>query len=102
MRALGCINFNFRRNETEELKKKLENLEKKIIVGGENLLEKVETQEHLLEQAAKELEERKAREEHLSKQIKQKEVTDLKSSKVFFFHELLIIHIIVSVRKIGC
>lgn len=59
--------------ESEELKKKLENLEKKILVGGENLLEKVETQEQLLEAAAKELEERKAREEHLTNQIKQKE-----------------------------
>lgn len=75
---LFCINLNVRRSETEELKKKLENLEKKIIVGGENLLEKVETQEHLLEQAAKELEERKAREEHLTKQIKQREVIYLK------------------------
>lgn len=72
---MGRINFNFRRTETEELKKKLESLEKKIIVGGENLLEKVENQEHLLEQAAKELDERKTREEHLTKQIKQKEVT---------------------------
>lgn len=62
------------RYETEELKKKLENLEKKILVGGENLLEKVETQEQLLEMAAKELEERKAREDHLTEQIKQKEV----------------------------
>ncbi|XP_065221800.1 kinesin-like protein KIF3A [Planococcus citri] len=60
-------------NETEELKRKLESLEKKILVGGENLLEKVETQEQLLEMAAKELEERKARETHLSEQIKQKE-----------------------------
>lgn len=62
------------RNETEELKRKLENLEKKILVGGENLLEKVETQEQLLELAAKELDERKTREDHLNEQIKQKEV----------------------------
>lgn len=101
MRSLSYINFNFRRNETEELKKKLENLEKKIIVGGENLLEKVENQEHLLEQAAKELEERKAREEHLTKQIKQKEVTESKISCILC-SEFFIIHIIVSVRKIGC
>ncbi len=66
--------FEYFRNESEELKKKLENLEKKILVGGENLLEKIETQEQLLEQAAKELEERKTREEHLTNQIKQKEV----------------------------
>lgn len=52
----------------------MDNLEKKILVGGENLLEKVENQEHLLEQAARELEERKTREEHLDTQIKQKEV----------------------------
>lgn len=81
--VLFCINLNVRRSETEELKKKLENLEKKIIVGGENLLEKVETQEHLLEQAAKELEERKAREEHLTKQIKQREVIYLKILRLY-------------------
>ena len=62
------------RTENEELKQKLLNLEKKILVGGENLLEKIETQEQLLEAAAKELEERKVREEHLSNQIRQKEV----------------------------
>ena len=74
------------RNETEELKRKLENLEKKILVGGENLLEKVETQEQLLEMAAKELEERKTREDHLSEQIKQKEVGVSNLKKFFHFH----------------
>jgi kinesin family protein 3/17 len=58
-------------------------LEKKILVGGENLLEKIQTQEQLLEAAAKELEERKVRDEHLSNQIKQKEVSVLFTSVVY-------------------
>ena len=43
-------------------------------MGGENVLEKIENREQLLEAAAKELDECKLREEHLSNQIKQKEV----------------------------
>ena len=35
------------------MKAKLQALEKKIIVGGENLLEKAETQERLLDESAK-------------------------------------------------
>lgn len=49
------------------------NLQKKILVGGENLLEKAEAQEHLLEVSAKELEERKNIEEKLKKAIEEKE-----------------------------
>lgn len=72
--CLFRILYVYFRSQTEELKRKLENLEKKILVGGENLLEKVENQEHLLEIAAKELEERKTSEEKLTEQIEQKEV----------------------------
>jgi phage-related minor tail protein len=43
-------------------------------VGGENLLEKAEEQERLLEESAKELEERKQKEEQLRKQLEEKEV----------------------------
>lgn len=49
------------------------NLEKKILVGGENLLEKAEAQEQLLVASATELEERKYREEELKIAIKEKE-----------------------------
>lgn len=53
---------------------KLAAIEKKIIVGGENLLEKAEEQERLLEESAKELQERKSREEQLRKALQEKEV----------------------------
>lgn len=46
-------------------------------------MEKVETQEQLLEAAAKELDERKLREEHLSKQIKQKEVIHITCPRAY-------------------
>ena len=45
----------FSREEQEALQHKLVAIEKKIIVGGENLLEKAEEQERLLEESAKEL-----------------------------------------------
>lgn len=50
-------------------------IEKKIIVGGENLLEKAEEQEKLLEESAKELEERKQKAESLRKAVEEKAVT---------------------------
>ncbi|XP_067000347.1 kinesin-like protein KIF3A [Anabrus simplex] len=59
--------------EHDELREKLENLEKKILVGGENLLEKAELQEQLLEASAKELEQRRRKEELLRQQLQQKE-----------------------------
>ena len=49
------------------------NLQNKILVGGENLLEKAEAQEQLLAESAIELEERKRREEQLKKAIEEKE-----------------------------
>merc|ERR1712008_136327 len=60
------IKFELKRQEDELAKSQLEHdtmraklaqLEKKIIVGGENLLEKAEEQERLLDENAKELEE---------------------------------------------
>ena len=62
------------RDEQEQLKQKLSVIEKKIIVGGENLLEKAEEQERLLEESARELEERKEKEEELKKALEEKEV----------------------------
>nr|CAD7429642.1 unnamed protein product [Timema monikensis] len=59
--------------EHEELREKLSNLEKKILVGGENLLEKAQLQEQLLEASARELEQRKKREEQLRQELQQKE-----------------------------
>lgn len=49
-------------------------MEKKILVGGENLLEKAEVQEHLLEASAKELEERVKLENELRNQLAEREV----------------------------
>lgn len=53
---------------------KLHALEKKIIVGGENLLQKAEEQERLLEESARELEERKLKEAALREALELKEV----------------------------
>ena len=55
------------REEQEQLSAKLSAIEKKIIVGGENLLEKAEEQERMLQASQSELEERKAKEEELRK-----------------------------------
>ncbi|ESN92261.1 hypothetical protein HELRODRAFT_103862 [Helobdella robusta] len=59
------------------LKQRLQALEKKIIVGGENLLEKAEEQERMLEESALELEERKKKAEHLKKALEEKEAERL-------------------------
>lgn len=63
--------------EQSTLKEKLHNLERKIHVGGENLLEKAEAQEQLLAAAAAELEERKRLELLLRQALKQKEAERL-------------------------
>ncbi|XP_052279055.1 kinesin-like protein KIF3A [Dreissena polymorpha] len=60
-------------DEQDALAQKLAAIEKKIIVGGENLLEKAEEQERLLEESAVELADRKAKEEKLRKQLEEKE-----------------------------
>ena len=52
---------------------KLASLESKVIVGGENLLDRVEQQASLLEEARKELEKRKAKEDLLRQQLQEKE-----------------------------
>jgi len=65
------------KKEAAALKEKLDSLEKKIIVGGENLLEKAEEQERLLEMSAKELEERVKREQELRSQLEQREAERL-------------------------
>lgn len=64
-------------NEQKELARRLQAMEKKIIVGGENLLEKAEEQERLLEESAKELEQRKSAAEKLRKELEEKEAERL-------------------------
>ncbi|XP_005190818.1 kinesin-like protein KIF3A [Musca domestica] len=61
------------KSEQEQLRNKLQSLEGKILVGGENLLEKAQTQEELLEQSLKELEEREKAEQMLRETLQQKE-----------------------------
>ncbi|RZF37953.1 hypothetical protein LSTR_LSTR005453 [Laodelphax striatellus] len=58
--------------EHKHLQEKLESLEKKILVGGENLLDKAAEQEKLLEESAKELEKRKSEEDFLKERLEQK------------------------------
>ena len=65
------------RTEQEQLQQKLQVIEKKIIVGGENLLEKAEEQERLLAESAKELEQRKEKEGELKKALEEKEVSEI-------------------------
>ncbi|KAJ8668704.1 hypothetical protein QAD02_010367 [Eretmocerus hayati] len=60
-------------SEKERLREKMLNLQNKILVGGENLLEKAKAQEQLLVESASELEERKRREEQLKKALEEKE-----------------------------
>ncbi|XP_011300630.1 kinesin-like protein KIF3A [Fopius arisanus] len=60
-------------SEKEALRQKMTNLQNKILVGGENLLEKAEAQEQMLAAAAVELDQRKKREEQLKKAIEEKE-----------------------------
>lgn len=64
----------FFREEQDQLINKLVVLEKKIIVGGENFLEKAEEQERMLEELVKELEVRKVKEEAFRKVLLEKEV----------------------------
>ncbi|XP_030372397.1 kinesin-like protein KIF3A [Scaptodrosophila lebanonensis] len=60
------------KSEQEQLRTKLVSLEGKILVGGENLLEKAHTQEQLLEQSIAELEEREKSEQALRQTLQQK------------------------------
>lgn len=57
----------------QSLLEKLSALEKKVIVGGVDLLAKAEEQEKLLEESNKELEERRRRGEQLRKELEEKE-----------------------------
>ncbi|XP_048972012.1 kinesin-like protein KIF3A isoform X3 [Canis lupus baileyi] len=59
--------------EHQSLLEKLSALEKKVIVGGVDLLAKAEEQEKLLEESNMELEERRKRAEQLRKELEEKE-----------------------------
>ncbi|XP_014678184.1 PREDICTED: kinesin-like protein KIF3A [Priapulus caudatus] len=63
--------------EHDQLVHRLQAIEKKIIVGGENLLEKAEEQERLLAESARELEERCRQEEALRLALQEKEAERL-------------------------
>lgn len=65
------------RTDHDSLLQKLQGLEKQIIIGGENLLEKAQEQEKLLEESSKELEERKKKEIELKKALEEKETERL-------------------------
>lgn len=67
----------FCRQEHEQLKERLKAVERKVIVGGVDLLQKAEEQEKLLEESNIELQERKAQEAELRKQIEDKDVSVL-------------------------
>ncbi|XP_026314392.1 kinesin-like protein KIF3A [Hyposmocoma kahamanoa] len=61
----------------EELKDKLQRLESKVLVGGENLLDKADAQRRLLEQATRELEQRRLNEQRLQEHLQKKEAERL-------------------------
>lgn len=61
-------------------------------MGGENLLEKAEEQERMLEESAKELEARKVKEEALRKALLEKEVGVVQISKVHVYCTLKTVH----------
>nr|XP_025148867.1 kinesin-like protein KIF3A isoform X5 [Bubalus bubalis] len=63
--------------EHQSLLEKLSALEKKVIVGGVDLLAKAEEQEKLLEESNMELEERRRRAEQLRRELEEKEMADL-------------------------
>ncbi|XP_041675661.1 kinesin-like protein KIF3A [Drosophila eugracilis] len=60
------------RVEQEKLRNKLVSLEEKILVGGENLLEKAQTQEKLIEQSITELEKHEKSEEALKQTLQER------------------------------
>lgn len=62
------------RQEHHYLLEKLSALEKKVIVGGVDLLAKAEEQEKLLDESNNELEERRKRAEQLRRELEEKEV----------------------------
>ena len=84
----------YERDEQRQLNKKLEAIERKIIVGGENLLEKAENQAVLLEQSEKELEKQRLKQKNLKQTITEKEVNiwfAITSNFYFSFRDILLV-----------
>lgn len=80
--------FLYLRQEHHLLLEKLSALEKRVIVGGVDLLAKAEEQEKLLEESNNELEERRKRAEQLRRELEEKEVkmmTRLHTLPVFLY-----------------
>lgn len=65
--------LNQAKSEQEQLMLKLQSLENKILVGGENLLEKAKAQENLLDNSIAELELREKHERELKESLQKKE-----------------------------
>lgn len=65
--------LNKAKSEQEQLMTKLQSLENKILVGGENLLEKAEAQEKLLESSMAQLEQAAKNERELKESLQKKE-----------------------------
>ena len=64
------------REEQRLLADKLAQIERKIIVGGENLLEKAELQAKLLEENEKKLEKQRAKAAEIKQKLDEKEVNN--------------------------
>nr|CAB3259105.1 kinesin-like protein KIF3A [Phallusia mammillata] len=69
--------------EQDQLQERLKAVERKVIVGGVDLLQKAEEQEKLLEESNIELQERKRQETELRKQIEDKEAERLDIEEKF-------------------
>ncbi|CAD5215506.1 unnamed protein product [Bursaphelenchus okinawaensis] len=69
--------LNAIRKEYDSLQQKLAAIERKLIIGGENLLEKAEKQAKLLEQSNLELEQAKATESDLMKRLEHRQAERL-------------------------
>uniref|UniRef100_A0A914P1H3 Uncharacterized protein n=1 Tax=Panagrolaimus davidi TaxID=227884 RepID=A0A914P1H3_9BILA len=65
------------KEEHQKLAEKLANIEKKLIVGGENMLEKAEKQAQLLEESNRELEKAKNNENELRKRLESRQAEHL-------------------------
>jgi len=63
------------RKEQDDLRQKIRQLQQKLSVRGENLLNKAQKQAQLLEESERELEKRQQNEEQLRKELQQKEVS---------------------------
>lgn len=81
------------RQEHHLLLEKLSALEKRVIVGGVDLLAKAEEQEKLLEESNNELEERRKRAEQLRRELEEKEVEPTHAERGDFYHNLPTIHV---------